>query len=183
MGNKESIRKKYIFKRRKKYFNVSKNFFTPLAKLLKKKYANKKINISLYYPSFYELNVFKILDLDFFRKSNFSLPVIEKNNSMSFIKWKKNDILNINKYGIVEPLNLKKVIPNVVLLPLLAFDKNKNRLGYGKGFYDKYLNNQVKTYKNILAIGVAFSFQKHHNLPSNKKDYKLDYIITDKGIF
>ena len=55
----------------------------------------------------------------------------------------------------------------------------KYRLGYGKGFYDRYL----KIFKNILTVGVAFSFQKHHKLPINNKDMKLNYILTEKGIY
>ena len=95
----------------------------------------------------------------------------------------KNDVLKINKYGIPEPIKSHKEIPDVALVPLLAFDKNKNRLGYGKGFYDKYLNNQIKiNKKNILTVGIAFSFQKHHNLPIKNNDYNLDYVITEKGI-
>ena len=70
-----------------------------------------------------------------------------------------------------------------MIVPLLAFDKNKFRLGYGKGFYDKYLNKHLKSFKNILTVGVAFSFQKHHKLPINNKDVKLDYILTEKGIY
>jgi 5-formyltetrahydrofolate cyclo-ligase len=67
-------------------------------------------------------------------------------------------------------------------VPLLAFDKNKNRLGYGKGFYDRYLKKYLKKNKKILTVGIAFSFQEYKNLPVNKNDYKLDYIITEKGI-
>ena len=80
---------------------------------------------------------------------------------MNFYKWKKNDFLFLNKYGIPEPLKTKKIIPRIILIPLLAFDKDKNRLGYGKGFYDKYLNKYIKKKKNILTVGVAFSFQKY----------------------
>ena len=69
-----------------------------------------------------------------------------------------------------------------MLVPILAFDKNKHRLGYGKGYYDRYLNKYLKL-KNILTVGVAFSFQRHHKLPINKKDVKLNYIITEKGVF
>ena len=68
-------------------------------------------------------------------------------------------------------------------MPILAYDKNKNRLGYGKGFYDHYLNRYLKKFKNILTVGVAFSFQKHHKLPINQNDVRLDLIITEKGIF
>ena len=67
-------------------------------------------------------------------------------------------------------------------MPLLAFDKNRNRLGYGKGFYDKYFSRFIKNHKKIIKIGIAFSFQKYNKLPVNNKDFKLDYIITEKGI-
>ena len=101
---------------------------------------------------------------------------------MHFYKWKKNKALILNKYGIPEPKKSKKILPNLILAPLLAFDEKKNRLGYGKGFYDKYLHKLKKIRKKILIVGVAFSFQKHHNLPVNKTDFRLDYIITEKGI-
>ena len=101
---------------------------------------------------------------------------------MHFYKWKKNQALILSKYGIPEPKKSKKILPNLILVPLLAFDEKKNRLGYGKGFYDKYLHKLKKIGKKIIAVGVAFSFQKHHNLPATDKDYKLDYVITEKGL-
>ena len=101
---------------------------------------------------------------------------------MIFCKWKKNDILNLNKFGILEPIKAGISIPKVVLVPLLAFDNNKYRLGYGKGFYDRYLNKLKKKKRNVISIGVAFSFQKYHKLPNNYLDYKLNYIITEKGL-
>jgi 5-formyltetrahydrofolate cyclo-ligase len=65
---------------------------------------------------------------------------------------------------------------------LLVFDKKKYRLGYGKGFYDRYLNKYLKAFKNIFTVGVAFSFQKYNKLPINDKDVQLNYILTEKGI-
>ena len=102
---------------------------------------------------------------------------------MNFFKWEKNDPLFINKYGILEPCRSVIEIPDVLLAPIVAFDKKKNRLGYGKGFYDRYLGRYNKKNKKIITIGIAFSFQRYHKLPINKKDIKLDYILTDKGIF
>ena len=101
---------------------------------------------------------------------------------MQFYKWKLNEVLTLNKYGVPEPIESKAIVPDVMLLPLLAYDKQKNRLGYGKGFYDKYLNRYFNNHKNILTVGIAFSFQKYLNLPVNSKDFKLDFIITEKGI-
>ena len=79
-------------------------------------------------------------------------------------------------------MQTKKTIPNIILVPLLAFDSKKNRLGYGKGYYDRYLQKYLNNYKNILTIGIAFSFQKHHKLPVTNNDVKLNYILTEKGI-
>ena len=103
---------------------------------------------------------------------------------MRFYEWKKNNILQINKFGMLEPLELSShIIPNIMLIPLLAYDNKNNRLGYGGGFYDRYLNKYLKKNNNILTIGIAFSFQKHHNLPISNNDVKLNYILTEKGIF
>ena len=57
------------------------------------------------------------------------------------------------------------VIPDVMLLPLLAFDKEKNRLGYGKGYYDKFLSKHLIK-KKILTVGIGFSFQEYSKIPS-----------------
>mgnify|MGYP000487818402 FL=1 len=89
----------------------------------------------------------------------------------------------VNKFGILEPIKTKFKIPNLILLPVLAFDRNKYRLGYGKGFYDRYLKKYLKKFSNILTVGVAFSFQKYHKLPTDKHDVRLDYILTEKGIY
>ena len=102
---------------------------------------------------------------------------------MNFFPWKKNEALKVNKYGMSEPIKSKHKIPNIILVPLLVFDKDKYRLGYGKGYYDRYLNSYLKKFKNIITVGVAFSFQKYHKLPVNNKDVKLDYILTEKGIY
>ena len=125
----------------------------------------------------------KLLEINFISKQNLLLPVIEENDSMNFFQWKKNEVLKVNKYGILEPNKLIQNVPNVMLVPLLAFDKDKYRLGYGKGFYDRYLNKYLKKFKNILTVGVAFSFQKYHKLPKNNMDVKLNYILTEKGIY
>ena len=181
MKKKHLIRKKFYLIRKKKFFEVDKNFFKPLTKIIKK-YRYKKRNISLYYPISHEVNVLNIINIKFFKSFNFLLPVIKKRNSMNFCKWRKNDILRLNSLGIPEPINSKIITPDIMLVPMLAFDKNKNRLGYGKGFYDRYLNNLKRKKKRSLVIGIAFYFQKYNKLPTSKNDFKLDYIVTEKGV-
>ena len=183
MQQKIQLRKKYFNLRKNKYFNIDKSFFLPLVNLIRNKFKKKIIKVALYYPSNFELNVLKILDHRNFSNQEILLPVTDKNNLMNFFSWKKNEILYVGKFGILEPIKSKPKIPDLILVPILAFDKNKYRLGYGKGFYDRYLNKYLKKFKNIFTVGIAFSFQRHDNLPVNQKDVKLDYIITEKGIF
>ena len=101
---------------------------------------------------------------------------------MDFYKYTFLDPLKINNLGIPEPIKLSsKVVPDLIFVPLVGYDKNFNRLGYGGGFYDRYFEKNSK-FKNIIKIGLAFSFQKIKNLPVNKFDKKLDAIITEKKI-
>ena len=183
MQQKNLVRKKYYFLRKKKYYEISKNFFTQFIDLIKLKFKKKKFKIALYYPASFEINVLRLLDFNYISNQNILLPIIEENNSMNFFPWKRNEVLQVNKFGMLEPIKSKLIVPEVMLVPLLVFDNDKYRLGYGKGFYDRYLNKYLRKFKNILTIGVAFSFQKYHKLPINNKDVKLNYILTEKGIY
>ena len=183
MQQKNLVRKKYYLLRKKKYYEISKDFFTPFIDLIKLKFKKKKFKLALYYPASFEINVLRLLDFNYISNQNILLPIIEENNSMNFFPWKRNEVLQVNKFGMLEPIKSKLIVPEVMLVPLLVFDNDKYRLGYGKGFYDRYLNKYLRKFKNILTIGVAFSFQKYHKLPINNKDVKLNYILTEKGIY
>ena len=98
---------------------------------------------------------------------------------MNFYKWSFNDLLEINKYGIPEPEIKNIVYPDILLIPLVAFDKNLNRLGYGGGYYDRLIAKLEKK-KNIIKIGLALSCQQINRVPTNKYDKKLDYILTNE---
>ena len=181
MLNKSQLRTKYLKIRQKKYFEIKEKFFNPIFSLIKKIYKNKKIYMSAYYPSSYELNTIPLFQTINNKKITILLPSITKKN-MRFYKWSYLNTLVINIFGMLEPsVEKKDYVPNIMLVPLLAFDKQKYRLGYGKGYYDKYLNKYLKRNKNILTIGIAFSFQKYNKLPVSIYDVKLDYILTEKG--
>ncbi len=163
--------------------NTSKNFkINPsrVYNLLKSQNYNLK-NLGGYYPTNYEIDDLNILE--FFEKKNYNilLPSIKKNNQMEFFKWTTYDPLKINKYGIPEPVLSKLYIPDILLIPLVAYDKDLNRLGYGGGFYDRYIE-KIENIKKILKIGLAFSYQKIKSIPTNKYDKKLDFIITEKEV-
>ncbi len=183
MSQKKILRKKYFQLRKKKYYEISDEFFSPLINLIKSNFKKKNLRLALYYPSNFELNVLKFLENDYTKNLDILIPAIGKNNNMNFYSWKKNQTLFVNKFGMVEPYKNKIKTPNFMLVPILAFDEHKYRLGYGKGYYDRYLNKYLKKFKNILTVGVAFSFQKYHKLPIDKSDVKLNYILTERGIY
>jgi len=176
---KSKLRKKILKLRAKINKKNIQIDFTQAIKILKKK-LDKKI-VGGYYPVNFEVD-----DLTFLRKFekkkiNISLPVIKKNFQMDFYKWSFSDPLKINKYGIPEPETKNIVYPDILLIPLVAFDKNLNRLGYGGGYYDRYIAKLSKK-KKIIKIGLALSVQKIDKLPINVYDQKLDYIVTNKYI-
>ena len=183
MQNKEKLRIKFKKIRKKNYFEVNNNFFKPVFSFLKNS-KKKLIKISLYYPTNYEVNTLKFFELNNFKKNVITLlPSIASGEIMKFYRWNYLDVLKVNKYGILEPSVKKKIIiPDLILVPLLSFDSKNNRLGYGKGYYDKFLNKYLRLNKHIITIGVAFSFQKYNKLPISKHDVKLNYIITEKGL-
>jgi 5-formyltetrahydrofolate cyclo-ligase len=183
MQEKIAIRKKAFFNRKKKYYEISDNFFKPIIKFLKKKNKNRPIHLSLYYPTNYEVNVLKLFKFIRISRTKTLLPVIRDKNKMNFVEWQYHDPLKVNSFGMLDPcVQTKFLIPDVMLVPLLAFDSQNNRLGYGKGFYDKYLSKFLKNKKKIITIGIAFSFQKYNKLPVSKFDIKLDNILTEKGL-
>ena len=100
---------------------------------------------------------------------------------MDFYEWSFQNSLKIGYQGIPEPNIKKKVLPDVLIVPLVGFDNNKFRLGYGGGFYDRYIS-KLSTFKKVLTVGFAFPFQEVKNIPISKYDKKLDFILTNKGI-
>ena len=154
--------------------------FDQIIKILKKEKIKKKV-VGGYYPVNFEIDDLALLRKFEKNRFNISLPVIKKNFQMDFYKWSFSDPLKINKYGIPEPEIKNIVYPDILLIPLVAFDKNLNRLGYGGGYYDRLITKLSKK-KKIMKIGLAFPFQKIDRVPINAYDQKLDYIVTNKYI-
>ena len=177
---KSKLRKKILKLREVKNFKNIKIDFDNVFDLLKKNNLTKKC-IGGYFPVNHEIDDLEILKKLKKKKYQISLPVIKKNFDMDFYSWSFDDPLKINQYGIPEPFSKKLIYPDILLVPLVAFDKNLNRLGYGGGYYDRVIDKLSKK-KYILKIGLALSVQKINNVPVTKYDKKLDYIVTDKYI-
>ena len=178
--NKFQIRKKILKIRRINYDKNLKINSHKFVSFLKINLPNLK-NIGGYYPCNYEIDDLEILEKKKKKQFNISLPIIKKNNQMNFFKWSSNDLLKVNKFGIPEPVSSRIFYPDILLVPLVAYDSSLNRLGYGGGYYDRYIEKLDKI-KKVIKIGLAFSFQKISSIPTNKYDKKLDFIVTEKEI-
>ena len=177
---KSQIRKKFLKLRENKLRKIKLINHNDIIKLLKKKKIKGKI-VGGYYPYNNELDCIPILEK--LEKKNYiiSLPKIKKNFQMDFIQWSLKDPLVINKFGIPEPSDGKMKFPDILLIPLLSFDTKLNRVGYGGGFYDRYIQ-RIKRKKKPLLVGLAYSFQRVKNIPINRYDKKLDFVVTERKI-
>ena len=177
---KSQIRKKFLKLRESKFQKGNIINFKNIIRVLKKSRIKGKI-IGGYYPYNNELDCIQILKKLEKKSYIISLPRIKNNSQMDFVQWSFKEPLVVNKYGIPEPSIGKVKLPDILLIPLLSFDTNLNRVGYGGGFYDRYIQ-KVKKRKKPLLVGLAFLFQKVKKIPINKYDMKMDFIVTEKNI-
>ena len=179
--SKENLRKKLI-KLRKTNFKGQGMTFVQFKKILNKLNLKNNINIGGYYPINSEISCLDILKI--LEKNNFkiSLPITKKNNNMDFYKWSFKDSLSVSQQGIPEPNTKKKVIPDVLIVPLVGFDRYKFRLGYGGGFYDRTIG-YLSERKLVFTLGCAYSEQiSQEDLPRGKHDKPLDAVATENGV-
>ena len=177
---KSKIRKKILNIRKKKNNKNIKFSFSKIFKEIKKNISKKKI-VGGYYPVNFEIDILEFLEKLEMKGLQLCLPIVKKDNKMDFYSWSTKNLLKLNKYGIPEPEQIKKVFPDIILVPLVAFDSRLYRIGYGGGYYDRYIK-KLSNKKNLLKIGIAHSCQKINRVPTNKYDKKLDIIITEKYV-
>ena len=178
---KSKIRKKILYIRKKQNKKNIKFSFLKVFKEIKKKISKNKI-VGGYYPVNFEIDILEILkSLEKKLSIQLSLPVIKKDNEMDFYNWSTKSLLKVNKFGIPEPEKIKKVFPDIIFVPIVAFDKKLYRIGYGGGYYDRYIH-RLSNKKKLFKVGIAHSCQKINKVPINKYDKKLDIIITEKYV-
>jgi 5-formyltetrahydrofolate cyclo-ligase len=111
-----------------------------------------------------------------------ALPVLQgKGRPLVFRNWTPGDRLAAGQWGIAEPLpDQPEVYPDVLLVPLLAFDDHGYRLGYGGGFYDRSLAG-LRSRKPIIAVGIGYDEQRIDAVPHLDYDQRLDWVLTPSG--
>ena len=179
MKEKELLRAKYLLLRKKINDKEIKSniIFNKLISL--DEYKNAQV-VALYYNLKDEVYTKKLIDYSIKRKIVL-LPKVEGLN-INFYKINKRDILIKSKFGIMEPIGQSTNLYDIdnidlIIVPGISFDKEKNRLGYGKGYYDKYLNDICNT------IGICYEEQIVDRIPTTKNDVKMKKIVTDKNIY
>ena len=140
--------------------------------------------ISAFWPFRTELDVRPLINHLYGLRYTIALPEIDsKNKPLIFREWNPRQNLIEDNYGVMcLPKTAAIKTPDWLLVPLLAFDKNGFRLGYGGGFYDITLK-ALKEEKNIFAIGVGFEGQMIERVPHAKHDIRLDAVLTEGGVF
>ncbi len=174
------IRNKILKIRKKKYFKI--NPGNNIINIIQHKINfSKKEIIGGYFPINFEFDCLQILKKFNLKGYSISLPVIKGKNQMDFYEWNINDPLTVSSLGIPQPIKLKKVYPDILFVPIVAFDKYRNRIGYGGGFYDRYLE-KISKIKKCVTIGLAYSHQKVNKIKIENFDKNLDLILTEKLI-
>lgn len=110
------------------------------------------------------------------------VPVIQAaGRALLFAQWTPDMQMVDGPFGAKIPADFVYVTPEVLIVPLVAFDQQGNRLGYGGGFYDRTLE-QLRKSGSITAIGFAFEDQCADSLPMEPTDQPLDFIVTDAKV-
>ena len=147
-------------------------------------YIENVQNIMIFMDMKTEVKITKLLEL--YPKKNFFISKItnSKNREMKINKYNKNELI-LHKFGYYESSSndfYDEEILDVVIVPALAFDSKKNRIGFGGGYYDTFLEKVRKKNNKVLFIGVCYDFQIIDSVPTEKHDVTLDFVISESKI-
>ncbi len=137
--------------------------------------------VAAYWPLAGELDPRPALRLLAARGHRLALPRMQgRTLPLAFHAWGFDDALSRGGFGVMQPdAAAPPAIPDVVLVPLLAFDRRGNRLGYGRGYYDRTLRTLRAAGAARLAIGLAFALQEVETVPSGPEDEPLDAVVSE----
>lgn len=136
-----------------------------------------------YSPIGSELDPFPLLQALAAKGAALALPVvIARDHALIFRAFAPDDVLVRGAYGIFQPSSdAPDVDPDIVLVPLAAFDRAGHRIGYGRGYYDRTLQG-LRATKKITVIGLGFAVQEIDIVPRLAHDEQLDCVLTERGL-
>ena len=147
-------------------------------------YIENVQNIMIFMDMKTEVKITKLLEL--YPKKNFFISKItnSKNREMKINKYNKNELI-LHKFGYYESSSndfYDEEILDVVIVPALAFDSKKNRIGFGGGYYDTFLEKVRKKNNKVLFIGICYDFQIIDSIPTEKHDVTLDFVVSESKV-
>lgn len=139
--------------------------------------------VALYNPIKSELDITPLLHALYAEGVCVALPVVESGRpDLSFYRFHSTLKMEEGAFGVMQPEQMEQVVPDIVIVPLVGFDRRGHRIGYGKGYYDATLALLRAENPSLLAIGVAFALQEVDSIPAGSHDMKLDAIVTEKEV-
>lgn len=136
--------------------------------------------VAAYWPMREEADTRYLLQALAYHEFAAALPVVQgRGLPLIFRKWSSRDPPVPGSFGVMEPSRrLPEARPDILFVPLAAFDRRGHRIGYGAGYYDLTLR-ELRGMKKILAIGVAFATQEIDDVPDESHDQRLDFVMTE----
>ncbi len=182
MSDKNQLRKKCLELRD----TLTKDEIVEKSKIIRSKlyqlpeYINSK-TLFIYVNMGSEVETIPIIEDAWKQSKTVCVPVMRRMGEMSFVELRSLDELEVNKYGILEPKLDESLVrtpdeDTLCIGPLVAYNKENYRIGYGGGFYDRYLAK----YPDLKAVGLAFTCQYLEHIPLDKYDLPLSHILSEE---
>ncbi len=139
--------------------------------------------VSGFFPMGSEISPMPLLKRLADKGATLALPVVAGRGKPLIMRaWKFGDALDTGVWGIRQPkVDAPEVDPDIVIVPLLAFDRTGHRIGYGAGYYDMTIA-RLRGIKSITAIGIAFAAQEIPKVPATERDAWLDLVLTEREV-
>lgn len=138
--------------------------------------------VSAYWPLAEELDPRPTLEALMHNGAEACLPVMRARAApLEFHQWQPGAKMKRAAFGVMEPKNTPQCVPDIVIVPLLAFGRDGSRLGYGGGFYDRTIAG-LRRGRPVLCVGMAFSVQERDDIPMDAHDQYLDMVVTEKEV-
>lgn len=141
--------------------------------------------ISGYVPVNNEVDVFPLMTALIERGYRCAVPHnVERDYVLEFLEWTPKTKLYNGLYNIPQPdpREAESLLPDLLIVPMVAFDAQCNRMGYGSGYFDRTFAH-LRVFHKFSAVGIAFEAQKEAEVPTDRHDYRLDGVVTEAAFY
>ncbi|TXN73111.1 5-formyltetrahydrofolate cyclo-ligase [Methylobacterium sp. WL6] len=136
--------------------------------------------VGAFWPIRSEADPRPLIERLFARSQRVALPKVTP-DGLVFREWRAGETLVAGRFGLSEPRDdLPALDPTALIVPLAAFDRRGQRIGYGRGYYDQAISRLSRS-GPVLTIGIAFSVQEIQRVPAEPHDRPLDHLVTEAG--